>query len=111
MSAAEGGSISSGNQFAYAISLVIFSSLADLWGAKRVFLGSMTAGGLAALAFALFARDYSTALILYALVGLALGGSYTTGLMLLTERYDTANGAWQWDILLPAPRPAMPCAC
>jgi MFS family permease len=91
MSAAEGGSISSGNQFAYAISLVIFSSLADLWGAKRVFLGSMTAGGLAALAFALFARDYSTALILYALVGLALGGSYTTGLMLLTERYDTAK--------------------
>ena len=91
MSAAEGGSISSGNQFAYAISLVVFSSLADLWGAKRVFLGSMTAGGLAALAFALFARDYSSALILYALVGLALGGSYTTGLMLLAERYDTAK--------------------
>ena len=91
MSAAEGGSISSGNQFAYAISLVIFSSLADLWGAKRVFLGSMIAGGLAALAFALFARDYSSALILYALVGFALGGSYTTGLMLLTERYDTAR--------------------
>jgi MFS family permease len=91
MSAAKGGSISSGNQFAYAISLVVFSSLADLWGAKRVFLGSMTAGAIAAMAFALFARDYSSALILYTLVGLSLGGSYTTGLMLLTERYETAK--------------------
>ena len=91
MSAAEGGSISSGNQFAYAISLVVFSSLADLWGAKRVFLGSMTVGAIAAMAFALFARDYSSALILYTLVGLSLGGSYTTGLMLLTERYETAK--------------------
>jgi MFS family permease len=91
MSAAKGGSISSGNQFAYAISLVVFSSLADLWGAKRVFLGSMTAGAIAAMAFALFARDYSSAFILYTLVGLSLGGSYTTGLMLLTERYETAK--------------------
>ena len=91
MSAAKGGSISSGNQFAYAISLVVFSSLADLWGAKKVFLGSMTVGAIAAMAFALFARDYSSALILYTLVGLSLGGSYTTGLMLLTERYETAK--------------------
>jgi MFS family permease len=91
MSAATSGSISSANQMAYAISLVVFSSLADLWGAKRVFLGSMTAGALSALAFALFARDYYSGLILYALVGLSLGGSYTTGLMLLSEVYATAK--------------------
>lgn len=91
MSAATSGSISSANQLAYAISLVVFSSLADLWGAKRVFLGSMTAGALSALAFAFFARDYYSGLILYALVGLTLGGSYTTGLMLLSEVYATAK--------------------
>lgn len=91
MSAATSGSISSANQMAYAISLVVFSSLADLWGAKRVFLGSMTAGAFSALAFALFARDYYSGLILYALVGLSLGGSYTTGLMLLSEFYATAK--------------------
>jgi MFS family permease len=91
MSATTSGSISSANQMAYAISLVVFSSLADLWGAKRVFLGSMTAGALSALAFALFARDYYSGLILYALVGLSLGGSYTTGLMLLSEVYATAK--------------------
>ena len=91
MTAAKGGSISSANQVAYAISLVIFSSLADLWGAKRVFLGSMTAGALSAMAFAFFARDYYSGLILYTLVGFSLGGSYTTGLMLLSERYVTAK--------------------
>jgi MFS family permease len=91
MSAARGGSISSGNQFAYALSLVVFSSLADRWGAKRVFLGSMTVGALVAMCFALFARDYSSGLILYSLLGFALGGSYTTGLMLLSERYTAAK--------------------
>ena len=91
MSGATSGSISSANQMAYAISLIVFSSLADLWGAKRVFLGSITVGALAAMAFAFFAQGYSSGLILYALVGLSLGGSYTTGLMLLTERYATAK--------------------
>ena len=91
MTAARGGSISSAGHIAYAISLVIFSSLADLWGAKRVFLWSMTAGAFAAMAFALFARDYYSGIILYAWVGFSLGGSYTTGLMLLSERYATAG--------------------
>ena len=91
MTAARGGSISSAGHVAYAISLVIFSSLADLWGAKRVFLWSMTAGALTAMVFALFARDYHSGIILYALVGFSLGGSYTTGLMLLSERYGAAK--------------------
>ncbi len=91
MSATAGGSISTASQIGYAISLVILSSLADVWGAKRVFLGSMTAGGVSALLFAFFARDYHSGLILSTLVGLSLGGSYTTGLMLLSERYVTAR--------------------
>ena len=91
MSATTGGSISSANQIAYAVSLVIFSSLADLWGAKRVYLGSMTIGGVSAIFFAFFARDYYSGIVLYTLVGLSLGGSYTTGLMLLSERYATAK--------------------
>jgi MFS family permease len=91
MSGATSGSISSANQMAYALSLIVFSSLADFWGAKRVFLGSVTVGALAAMGFAFFAHDYLSALILYALVGLSLGGSYTTGLMLLTERFETAK--------------------
>jgi MFS family permease len=91
MSAATGGSISTANQIAYAVSLVVFSSLADLWGAKKIFLGSVTASGVSALLFALFARDYFSGIVLYSLVGLTLGGSYTTGLMLLSERYAPAK--------------------
>ncbi len=87
MSAAAGGSISTANQMAYAVSLVVFSSLADLWGAKRVFLASISAQGAAALLFAFFARDFYSGIFFYTLVGISLGGSYTTGLMLLSERY------------------------
>ena len=53
-----------------------------------MFLGSITAGAFSAMAFALFARDYFSGIILYALVGFSLGGSYTTGLILLSERYS-----------------------
>src|SRR4030042_5382941 len=91
MDATTGGSVSSANQISYAVSLVIFSSLSDLWGAKRIFLGSMTAGAVSALFFAVFARDYYSGIVLYTLVGLSLGGSYTTGLMLLPERYPSAK--------------------
>ena len=40
MSATAAGSISTGFQLGYAVSLVFFSSLADRVGARRVFLGS-----------------------------------------------------------------------
>ena len=87
MSAAAGGSISSGYNIGYALSLVVFSSLADIVGPKRLYLGSMSAGAILSLAFALFARDYYSALILYTLVGISLGGTYTTGLMILADHY------------------------
>lgn len=87
MSAAAAGSVSSGFHIGYAISLVVSSSLADLIGPRPLFLASQTAGGVISLAFALLARDYHSALILYTLVGLSLGGAYTTGLMILTDHY------------------------
>lgn len=87
MSAAKAGAISSGYQIGYAVSLLVISSLADRIGARFLFLTSMISGALFTAAFALFARGYLSALILYALVALAIGGSYTTGLMLLTEHY------------------------
>ncbi len=87
MSAAAGGSIASGFVFSYAVSLVICSSLADLWGPKPLYLGSMSAAAVLALAFAFLARDYWSGLILYSLLGLSLGGIYTTGVMILSHRY------------------------
>jgi MFS family permease len=87
MSAAKAGGISSGYQIGYAISLLVISSLADRIGARFLFLTSMMSGAVFTTAFAFFARGYLSALILYTLAALAIGGSYTTGLMLLTEHY------------------------
>lgn len=87
MSAVAAGSITSGFNFGYAVSLVVFSSLADFWGSKPIFLWSNAAGAIFSLAFAAWGRDYHSALILYTLVGISLGGTYTTGLMLLASVY------------------------
>jgi MFS family permease len=87
MSAAAAGSISGGFQLGYAVSLFFFSILADRIGAKRVFLLSTFSSVIASLLFAFLARDYYSGLILYALVGISMGGSYTPGLMMLADRY------------------------
>jgi len=58
MSAAAAGSISSGFQIGYAVSLLIFSELADRKGARRVFLWSNFCSVAASLLFAAFARGY-----------------------------------------------------
>jgi MFS family permease len=87
MSAAQAGAISSGFQIGYGISLLFVSTLADRFGAKRLYLGSLFTGGLFAVGFALYARSYLSALVLYTVVALFIGGSYTTGLMILADRY------------------------
>lgn len=87
MSAAQAGAISSGFQIGYGISLLFVSTLADRFGAKRLYLGSMITGAMFTAAFALFAGSYLSALILYTLVALFIGGSYTTGLMILSDQY------------------------
>ena len=91
MSAVEAGSISTGFQAGYAISLLCFSALADRVGARRVFLWSGWISAAVALAFALFARSYLSALVLYTLVGLSQGGTYTTAIMLIADRYPAAR--------------------
>ncbi|MGH7277004.1 MAG: MFS transporter [Candidatus Rokuibacteriota bacterium] len=87
MTATAAGSISTGFQLGYAVSLVFFSSLADRAGARRVFLGSAWMSAVSALLFAGFARSYVSGLTLYTLVALSQGGTYTTAIMLFADRY------------------------
>lgn len=89
MSATAAGSISSGFQIGYAVSLVVLSELADRVGPKRVFLWSNVATALASLAFAILARGYYTGLLLYTLIGISLGGTYTTGIMMIADRHPS----------------------
>jgi MFS family permease len=98
LTAVQAGSISTGFQAGYAVSLLCFSALADRVGARRVFIWSGLLSAVVALGFALFARSYLSGLILYTLVGLSQGGTYTTAIMLIADRYPPARrgGAVGW---------------
>jgi len=91
MSGAQAGAISSGFQLGYAVSLVACSSLADRVSPKKVYLWSLFLAGVAALAFALLAGDFLSGLVLYTVVGLALGGTYTTGVMIIADQYTPSS--------------------
>jgi MFS family permease len=93
MSAVQAGSIASGFQLGYAVSLVVLSSIADRISARTVYLWSLFASGISSLAFALLARDFLSGLMLYTLVGVFLGGTYTTGVMIIADQYvPTSRG-------------------
>ncbi len=100
MSATQAGSIASGFSLGYAASLAAASWLSDRFGARRIFLYSVAASTVAALAFGFLARSYWTTLILYSLLGLMQGGIYTPGIVLMAERYPVAcrGGAVGWFI-------------
>lgn len=85
MSGTAAGSIATAFQVAYALSLMACSELADRIGARRVFVWGTVASALGSALFALFARDYWSGLVLYTLLALVLGGTYTTGILLIAE--------------------------
>jgi MFS family permease len=87
MSASQAGTISGGFMFGYAISLVIFSWLAQRFGAKSMFVLSALLTAVAALAFGLFARSYTSALVLYTFTAAMQGGTYPPAIMLFADRY------------------------
>ena len=93
------GSIAAAFQITYALSLMACSELADRIGARRIFLAGSVGSAVAAILFAGFARDYWSGLGLYTLLALALGGTYTTGILLVAEnvpvvRRGRAMGAY-----------------
>ncbi len=88
MTATQAGSVAAGFQLGYGISLLVSSWLADRLGARNVFRVSAAAGAIAIILFALFARSYVSGLLLYTLAAAAQGGTYTTAIMLIAERYE-----------------------
>ncbi len=91
MSAGQTGLIQSAWHIGYLLSLVAVGFLADRYGAKRVFLLSSIAASISAMVFALFAESFITGVILYGLTGLFSGGSYTPGLALIAERFQSGG--------------------
>lgn len=91
MSAGEAGLIQSAWHGGYLFSLVAVGFLADRYGAKRVFLLSSVASSISAMVFALFANGFLSGALLYGLTGLFSGGSYTPGLTLIAERFQSTS--------------------
>jgi len=91
MSALQAGLLASGFQLGYAISLVVFSGIADRVSARTVYLRSLLAAGICSIVFALLARDFLSGLILHTIMGVSLGGTYTTGVMIIADQYVPAS--------------------
>ena len=89
MTSGEAGLIQSAWHIGYLLSLVAVGFLADRYGAKRVFIISSGISSVAAMLFALFADGFLSAVLLYGLTGLFSGGSYTPGLALIAERFQS----------------------
>ncbi|MGQ7794476.1 MFS transporter [Faunimonas sp. B44] len=86
ISAVEAGAIVTAFTIAYAVSLFVFGWAADHIGAKRAVQISAVGSALASAAFGFLAHDWTSALLLYANVGLWQGGIYTPLVMLFAER-------------------------
>jgi len=74
-----------GAAIGFAVSLFVTSWLCDSLGAKRMFLWFSWLAAGAALAFAVFARSFETAIWLFGLVGVTQGGCYTPAIMLVAQ--------------------------
>ncbi|WP_282605052.1 MFS transporter [Pelagibius sp. Alg239-R121] len=82
----EAGWISGVYYAGYAAAVPILVSLTDREDARRIYLFSTALGAVSALAFALWAEGFWTAMAFRALGGVSLAGTYMVGLKILTDR-------------------------
>lgn len=85
------GSIFSVYQLGYIASGVILSSLTDRLNTKHIFIAAALWSGTANLLFAFYAHDYLSAMLLRALTGIGMGGTYMPGLKLVAEKFAPAE--------------------
>jgi MFS family permease len=89
MTAGQSGLISTSFFLGFLVSLFVVGFLADRIGAKRTYLLTSVLAAASALAFALLAQDFWSAIILYGMTGLFSGGSYTPGLAILAQCFPS----------------------
>lgn len=81
------GSILGMFQLGYVIAVIFTGWLTDRFGGRLIFSVCAVETGLAGIGFALFAHDYSSALLWRVLAGIGQGGLYVPGIQLLTQWY------------------------
>jgi MFS family permease len=91
LSHTEAGLIFSAYQVGYIAAVAVLSSLTDWVEPRKIYLLSAVWAGLTNLAFAAFAAGLASALLLRALVGAGLAGTYMPGMRLVAERFPPAR--------------------
>jgi len=91
MSNTQAGMIFSVYQLGYIASGVILSALTDRMNTRIIFISAAFWSAAANLLFAIYAHDFSSAMVLRALTGIGMGGTYMPGLKLVAERFAPAS--------------------
>ncbi len=94
LSHTEAGLIFSAYQAGYIAAVAVLSSLTDWVEPRRIYLLSALWAALTNLAFAAFAGGFASALVLRALAGTGLAGTYMPGMRLVAERFPPARRAF-----------------
>jgi sugar phosphate permease len=81
------GLILSSYQIGYACAVVIFSTLTDWIGARRVYITGALWASVAGVGFAT-SDGFASAFVWRTLAGIGLAGTYMPGLRLVTERFQ-----------------------
>src|SRR5690348_17115148 len=88
LSNTEAGWISGIFYAGYVVAVPVLVGATDRIDPRRIYLLSFVVSGFAALAYALFAAGFWSALLLRALAGAGLAAGYMPGLKLLTDRTE-----------------------
>lgn len=88
LSASQAGWVSGLYYAGYAAAVPLLVGRTDRIDARSIFIAANLLGALATLGFALFARDFWTALPWRLLAGAALAGSYMVGARILADRIE-----------------------
>ena len=92
LSASQAGMVQSAYHVGFLISLFSVGFISDRYGARRTYLLTSIAAVISGFLFALFADDFTSALLLYGLTGLCSGGSYTPGLAIVSQQMKERQG-------------------
>lgn len=85
LSHTQAGAIQAAGQIGYLLAVLVSSSLTDYITPKQLIVGGALWAGLSNLAFAGFAHDMTSAMILRALVGVGVAGVYMPGVKLISQ--------------------------
>jgi MFS family permease len=85
----QAGLIFSAYQACYLLAVLVLASLTDRMDTRVIYLVSAVWAGLAGLAFSVFAGGFPSAVILRALAGIGLAGTYVPGMRLVAERFTS----------------------